>query len=150
MTTRLVFMASLMMDLDQTDEDVIRFTADFPATLQSGIDDQLNAKLLSSDQIDGSNGGGGDGRGERLSFRISESKLTAQRWVTSPMPFSGGSPNGAFRNIKFPPTLTAQICFIFDTRTDYEAHMGKHKSFYQRYFAYAITLMETPHTVFSE
>lgn len=150
MTTRLVFIASLMMDLDQADEDVLRFSAEFPATLVAGIDDQLNAKLLLSDQIDGSNGGGGDGRGERLSFRISESQLTAQRWLSSPVPFNGGTANGAFRNIKFPPTLTAQLCFIFETRTDYEAHMSKHKSFYQRYFAYSITLMETPHTVFTE
>lgn len=150
MAKRLVFIASLMMDLDQTDDDVIRYSAEFPAALQAGVDDELNAKLLLSDQIDGSNGGGGDGRGERLAFRISESRLTAQRWLSSPMPFSGGSPNGAFRNIKFPPMLTAQVCFIFETRSDYEAHMSKHKSFYQRYFAYSITLMETPHTIFSE
>jgi hypothetical protein len=151
MQRRFVFIATLMMELDPADNVVQTFKEAFPDAIQPQSDGPWNIDLLEGGQIDGANGGGGDGTGANLAMHISASGLTAQRFVTSPMPYRNDqtpaneniNPGRRFYHVKTPAALTAEVCFVFNTRAAYERHMANHKAFYQRYFAYATTILGT-------
>nr|WP_315225563.1 hypothetical protein [uncultured Albidiferax sp.] len=113
-----------------------------------GHADGIAGKLLNPGDVEGRNGGDHDGNNNvNLPFRISDEGFTAQRWIKHAKVGNVDSPDSEFPDVEFPYILRPQFCLIFNGRTEYSNHMMIFKPFYERYFSYVTTFLETEENI---